>query len=380
MMHTPRDDYPYGADAQGNSASSMTGAQAEIRSPDAARAQLKQVRVGQLFAEQLSPVLSRCKDFSLSQDVRIPKSLEETLESPQVRAIAWGHLATNGLQSVQTKAERHALVAGLLSYLAQDGEDCWPAVALVTTEAARVHDRELYKLLGESALKQELSSAIVSGFIAPFAMLSTHNAAGEGWLKPWIEIFSRRGDGQLFNSLVDQVMSRVERGDRSSYDHLLAVLCSSPSADSIRALARGLMHPFAKANEAGSTPTSFGEVLTVYCKQTILMAPMSFLLQLLHPESATVMLIGGIFTAAIAGVLATALEIKMSAEKARRNFEKETAVAPEASYLYFAEKVYQKLSRLANSTPESRQLCAEMESHPAFSAHLERWRGSPQPA
>jgi hypothetical protein len=346
---------------------------------DTDEGQLSPVPVGQLFAEQLYPRLAACKHFSLDDPKGRPAQLTRALESPQVRAIAWGHLENNGLQAIGTQPQRHALVAGLLPYLSQDVGACWPAFVAMAAGAARSQDMELYRLLGESAVRQELPGAVVADLAGPFATLSTHNAGADRWLKPWIEVFSNRGNSELFDSLVDELLNRLERGDRSSYDHLLAVLCSAPSAGAVRALARGLTSAQVKPSDS-SLDRSVGHVLAVYLKQTLLMTPMSLAMQLFHRDSVAVMLLSGAFTAAMAGIVGTIFELRSSAVKALRRSQQEASSEQGAPFLYFAERVYEKLSKLQGSIPESQQLLKEMETHPSFARHIEKWRGSFQSA
>lgn len=346
---------------------------------ETAEGQLSPVPVGQLFAEQLYPRLAVCKHFSLDDPKGAPAHLAKALESPQVRAVAWGHLANNGLQAIGTQPQRHALLAGLLPFLAQDAEACWPAVVAAAAGAARSQDMELYRRLGVSVLREELPRSVVADLAGPFASLSTHNAGGDRWLKPWVELFSTRGDSELFNGLVDEVLTRLERGDRSSYDHLLAVLCSAPSVEAVHALARGLSSVQVRPNSP-SPDRSVGHIVAVYLKQTLLMTPMSLAMQLLHRDSVAVMLLSGAFTAAMAGIIGTVFELKSSAVKALRRSQQEASSEQGAPFLYFAERVYEKLSKLQGSIPESQQLRQEMETHPSFARHIEKWRGSFQSA
>lgn len=336
--------------------------------------QLVPIRVGQLFADQVAPLLAACKNFSLDRSSVLPQSLLEGLTSAQTRAIAWGHLSNNGLQTIQTQSQRHALMVGLLPYVTQDGDACWPGFVAAAVSAAQAADNQLYQLLGECALKQGFSNRAIFALGESFAALSTHNAARDGALKPWIELFSKRGNEQLYCALINEVLYRIERGELSSYDHILTVLCSSPSSEAIDALARGLNQQPAAGNESIHVRLGLGTVMSVYFQQTLSMVPFCAALCLLQRNSPAGMLLSALTAAVIAGAVRTHFELRKLAAKISDSLEQEIFLERSPHYMYFAEKVYGKLLRQNEPSQAARQLRKEMESHPVFVEHVARWQ------
>ena len=63
----------------------------------------------------------------------------------------------------------------------------------------------------------------------------------------------------------------------------------------------------------------------------------------------------------MAGVIGTIFELKRADAKARSNAEQSGALAKDGPFMCFAARVYEKLSKLQDCIPESKQLRAEME-------------------
>lgn len=333
--------------------------------------------VGQLFAEHVMPILAGCKNFSFDRNGgAVPHNLAQFLESPQNRAVAWIHLASNGLSGSMTQPQSHALVAGLRPHIAEEPDACWLAFASVTASAVAGRDERLYQALGEIALNHSPPPQVVFLLGGSFACLITHNARQDESLKPWIELFSKRGDGPLYAGLMGEMRQRLERGELSSYDHLLTVMCNSRSQEAVQAIAAAVNPPEYFLQESPVVRPSAALALSVYLSQTVKLLPASAVISFLAYGAGEVFSVNTLTIAAMAGVIGSFLKFRTLTSGVRAALEEEKSFVTGVPFLHFAERVYEKLSRLRDERPDLSEVLERMEAHPAFAPHIAKWRDS----
>lgn len=331
------------------------------------------IDTGQLFADLVRPTLKRCNAFSInSQNPVIPKDLVDLLSSPDTRAIVWAHLAKAGAGELPIP-QRQALVCAMVPYVTQDAPRSWEALVAVTDCTIKQRDLDLYKALGDAALSSRLPEEVISKLSTSFLALHSYNVAKERFFQPWVKLFSRQDSESLFCSVKLGIMSRLARGEVSTWDHLLETLLSSGSMAAQRELASSVHPPSTTAQKGDSgRPSTKSEIAKQLLIETAKSLPLALACSLFFDfslRSAVVysMLLGAINT----------IKVHLPSHRSTKQGDLKTSQETpfhENAFLDYAEKVYTKLSKLRGTEHFAALILHDMENNPALAGHINSWR------
>jgi len=343
------------------------------------RASFSTKGIGTLFSEQVLPLLAGTKHFQLSAGSgALPAALSSFLESTEHRTLVWSYIQQCGLPLTLNAGEVRALATGLLAYLPKDKESAWPGLVELTKCVAGRSDYALYEKIGDTCRTSELPDIVVCGLALTFSSLSTHNAAQERMIQPWLELFNSRAGAPIYMAFMSEMLSRIEQGHLSSYDHLLSVLCNAQDSRAIETLAAVACPHLPPPQHALPVPSTalFAKLLFDESMRSLpaAAAGSALIWGFTLPAFVSSVIGAGLF-----GLASTAVRWQNISSSATESKSVSWDVISSRSFLYFAERVYEKLSlRLTLDADSSliKPLLRAIEAHPLYAEKVADWKSA----
>lgn len=191
----------------------------------------------------LPPLVAAGNNASSSFDSPALQDFRKRLEDPELRAVAWEHIATFGLRTDLSIPLQQLLAKTLLPYARVDRECSWEGLCSLAADAVETGDMKTYELVGITALNAELPNIIVERLSYYFAEFETHSATQVPELAPWIKLFIEHGSDVTYGVLTEGLRRKIEARQLSSYDHILTVLCEAHEPMALRYFKARLLPP-----------------------------------------------------------------------------------------------------------------------------------------
>jgi hypothetical protein len=325
------------------------------------------------FRSEILPLLSTIRNVDPTNTKSpIIRDFQLQFENSELRAVAWEHIGVYGAPHNLSLSQQQLLAATLMPYVGTDKDQSWSAFARMTALAASSEDMQTYELAGKTALGAELPEFMIELLAQPFAAYATHNAERVPALSPWMKLFIERGTEDSCAILIDTMVRRLEAAERSSYDHILSVLCRSPQPLALHAI-RNCANPPLFDEKSLNPPMSLLAGLCVVDAARVI--PFTVLGSYVFGGFA---MMTSPITPLIALALGTAhtwiVRQPMLRESAREYVAQQEALARSPHYEHFVDKVFEKLCALPPERKDASEILDIMEIHPTFEHKRSEWR------
>lgn len=325
------------------------------------------------FSKEVMPLISSIRDSERihphSGEIR---QLRALVESPELRAVIWEHIGSYGIPYNLSLTQRQALAVSMTPYVSTDREQSWNAILRITDRAVTSSDMLTYELVGKTVLGLPLPNAMIELFALSFVKYETHNASKVPALSPWIQLFSEKASADTCVILAENLIKRLHKGEVSSYDHILTVLCQTQNPVAVHTLRNSSTPPMFNKKMA-EPPVSLLAGLGV-CEMVV-MLPVAAIATYALGGFESVM---SVYTPALAGTLA-AIRTLTTHRPALRALTLEDMASAQAfirsfCYGHYVDHLFSKLCALSAQRAEVTQILNAMESHPFFANKLAEWR------
>ena len=335
--------------------------------------QLTLKQISNSFRERVYPAIQRCKDFNLNApNDPHAMSLRGLFQDPEHRETTWMYLATHGMPWNLTQGQQHALISILAPYIAEDTSCSWGGVFVLTDHSVRTDDMAMYKLLGDTVRSLEIPKDMLLMLGGCFLQCSTHNVSRQPAYTPWMELLLEKSDERMFHLASLELRERVLKGDLSTYDHILTLMCSAQSPNVSNILNSSISPP--------SLPSKLPEIPL----RTFLMLGAHEMMTTLPLSAGVSFLMNGVSGVFSLQTVVSALFVStvVTATRHRRTFQEMVAHEFQEieeflrcpSYLHYADQVYGKLCELLPSRPQVAGMLNAMDQNPVFSQRHEAWK------
>lgn len=329
-----------------------------------------------LFASEALPHLARAKGFVLAAGgAQLPPELSSFISKPENLSLIVKILASHGMPQGLTLPQQHALAVAVLPHLGDGTPAHYAALLQLANHAIEARDYALYKVIGDVALTMSLPPEVVFGLGKSFSTLSTHNIANEPSLKPWLELFEKKADGATYALFVDCLFSRLHEGHLSSYDHMVTALCRSQRSDA-RMLLESSIFPVAPSPDSTIVRSSWRMLAQVVTDSLRVALPISSAFAVVLHGFTPVALLGAGLGTIFSVALLTHRELKHAKTAVLAHLQDGVDFLDSRPFKHYAERVYQKLCKLAPSDTRNEDLLKKIELNPRYAEIIPSWRRS----
>jgi hypothetical protein len=231
---------------------------------------------------------------------------------------------------------------------------------------------EMYKFLGDTVRPLDIPKDILPLLSRCFLRCSTHQVSQEPAYTPWIELFLEKDDKRVFYLANEELRERVLKGDLSTYDHILTLMCRSQDQEIADVLYSSVSPP--------TPPSALPELplptaLILMARQMITTLPIAAGVNLFLHGVHGVLSLKTVFAATLASAWIT---LTIHRKKFQEMVAQEVQEADEClrgpAYVYYADKVHEKLCEFLPSRPKVAETLDSMERNPAFSERHDAWK------
>lgn len=135
------------------------------------------------------------------------------------------------------------------------GTLAWEAMLTTVEYAVDKRDSNLSKHLLTEIGKTQVPDFIVVACAEIFCRLDSTGLTHTPELKPWIQLFHAQGTDKVYETIHDELTSRLYRGELSCYEHLVSALCTSKSHIGLE-LIQNIIKPLLPTQKDTPLPTS----------------------------------------------------------------------------------------------------------------------------
>ena len=339
--------------------------------------------VRDFYSSQIQPLLKESiSESGTSSPTPLP-ALTEMLSDGQVRGRIFLRIAAYGFPEERCRGEQELLIACLVPYVG-DNPLYYAAEREIANVAARKYPH-LYQALGEHCLAEKLPDACLCFMAGAFLEYATHNATNDPVIAPWVTCFSAVQEPAVYDAMIDELLEQIQKGQLSSYDHIVGVLCAT-DAKLGKAYLRNFVAPPEFPDDAIVAPPPFGliakvgGIATVINSQSLLPIGIAgaCITSVLTGVSITTSLAGGAVVIGLLSVgagVANAVAFREHAwDSAKREYDKLVEFLKGIPYKACVERIYQKLQKPPVGDKIDRQTLELIESHSHYQECLESWK------
>jgi len=176
-------------------------------------------------------LIAASKGVSETRDA-IMAALAEDSERESIFAF----LTFRGFPTNLKPEHRIILVEAVLPFLESDKDFSWEVLSQALKICVTEKDLSLYSFLGREFNKRDVPDAQLWHSALAYSDFSCINIKSDPAFNDWLSLFKSRGSKDAFYIMSRELEHRLERGELSSYDHLVAALCTPSNINAMQML------------------------------------------------------------------------------------------------------------------------------------------------
>lgn len=325
------------------------------------------------FHTKLRSILDRA---TTSQLTELTETLARLLENDSDREQIWLFLAGRWDLGEASTDIHKVVVDAALRFTQHNSEGLvWDVLAAAVEYSEASKDTELYRYLGEQFCKLSVPPWLTCYSADVFSTLACVNVDRERSVQPWVTFFSSQGTDEAFAALGRELVSRLESGHLSCYDHLIKTL-SSETNTAAHPILSGIL--FKCPSNIQPTPAKPFEINVKMMRKQILQDGIRFGVRTL-PLTAIITMVSigpeyalssySICSAAFLGLTAAFVKevreqlmlLRLARKAAQPQPSRFSSEKVKHAYQTFAERAYDLLSEVQTPNEHVRELRAFLD-------------------
>lgn len=301
----------------------------------------RDTRDTQRYHEIINSILHR---DARPNDIR--DSLMTTLKNEADRDIILPKLVEDGLPYSLKAEHRRPFADAVLTCVESEGQLAWDAVVSIVESSISLKDTQLYEHLGQEFCKYAVPPLSIFDSAQAFAKLLCLNVSRSPEIAAWVEFFKVQGTSESFQTMHQEVWKRIQRGEHSSYDHLVAVLCTTNNEHALAIMHTSLKKILRDTQPPSKPrPTTPKDLFAASCRAL----PLSAILVMVSSGPQNVM---SLTTLALSGIFAIT-ELLLKQVQPHQSSKPNITNSNLGAFKTFVENVHRNFSTLENPSPSA---------------------------